>query len=139
MADDAPQVVSVSEMDKLAHILVVEDEPLVASYIKDVLDGSGYAVAGVASSGPEALSLAEQHRPTLALVDIRLAGHMDGIEVARRLDEDFAVPVIFLSGVVDPAVEARARALRPLGFLRKPFRPSQVFNTIEQVLQRWRG
>jgi two-component system, response regulator PdtaR len=139
MADDAPQVVSVSEMDKPVGILIVEDEALVASYIKDVLEESGFAVAGIASSSREALSLAEQYRPTLALVDIRLAGPTDGIDVARRLDEEFAVPTIFLSGVVDPEVEERARALRPLGFLHKPFRPSQVFNTIERVLRGRRG
>jgi CheY-like chemotaxis protein len=135
MADDAPQVVSASEVDKPVAILIVEDDALVASYINDVLEESGFAVAGLASSGPEALSLAQEHRATLALVDIRLPGPMDGIEVARRLDEDYAVPTIFLSGVADPGVEERARALRPLGFLRKPFRPSQVFNTIEQVLR----
>src|SRR5579864_3680515 len=126
MADNAPQVVSVSEMDKAVGILIVEDEALVSSFIKDVLEESGFAVAGVASSGPEALSLAQEHNPTLALVDIRLAGPMDGIEVARRLHEEFDVPAIFLSGVVDADVEERAQALRPLGFLRKPFRPSQV-------------
>lgn len=139
MADDAPQVVSAHDMDKPIGILIVEDEPLVASYIKDVLEESGFAVAGLASSGPEALSLAEQYRPTLALVDIRLAGPMDGIEAARRLGADFAVAIIFLSGVVDAGIEARARALHPHGFLHKPFLPSQVFNTIVQFLQARRG
>ena len=139
MADDAPEVVSANDLGKPVGILIVEDDALVASLIKDVLEESGFAVAGLASSGPEALALAEENRPTLALVDICLTGPMDGIEVASRLGEDLGVPAIFLSGVVDRAVEERARALRPLGFLRKPFRPSQVFNMIEEVLQGRRG
>jgi two-component system, response regulator PdtaR len=134
MAGDKPQVVSVSDADNPIPILVVEDEPLVAALIREVLEELGFAVAGVASSGPEALSLAEEHPPALALVDIRLAGPMDGIEVARQLG-NASVPVIFLSGVDDPEIEERAKSVKPAGFLRKPFRPSQVFNAIERVLR----
>src|SRR5258708_520401 len=136
MADDKLQVVSGHDTDKQVRILIVEDEALIASYIKDVLEESGFAVAGIASTGPEALLLADENRPTLALVDIRLAGPIDGVEVACRLHENFAVPAIFLSGMADRDTEERAKSARPLGFLRKPFLPSQVFNTIERVLSR---
>ena len=136
MPDDQPQVVFEDRTDKPIAILIVEDEALVASYIKDVLEESGFVVAGIASTGPEAIAIAEQQRPRLALVDIRLAGPMDGIEVACRLNAAFAVPAIFLSGIVDRDTEARAKSAQPLGFLRKPFLPSQVFNTIERVLRR---
>ncbi|HJU19760.1 MAG TPA: response regulator [Stellaceae bacterium] len=114
-------------------ILVVEDEALLASCIKDVLEESGFSVA-VASSGPEALSLAFANPPDLALIDIRLRGPMSGIEVACHLRDRLGVPPIFLSGAVDPHILERAKEARPAGFLRKPFRPSQVFNAIERVL-----
>jgi CheY-like chemotaxis protein len=114
-------------------ILVVEDEALLASSIKDILEESGFSVA-VASSGPEALSLAFVDPPDLALVDIRLAGPMNGIEVAARLREQLGVPPIFLSGATDPHILERAKLAQPAGFLRKPFCPSQVFNAIERVL-----
>lgn len=114
-------------------ILVVEDETLVAISIKDVLEESGFSVA-IASSGPEALSLAFLDPPDLALVDIRLKGPMDGIEVACDLRELLGVPPIFLSGALDPHVVECARLARPAGFLHKPFRPSQVFNAIERAL-----
>ena len=117
-------------------ILVVEDEALIASYIRDVLEESGFVVAGMASSAPEALSLADEHRPTLALVDIRLAGPMDGVEVAQSLRERFNVATIFLSGIDDPDTIGRAKVAGPLGFLKKPFRPSQVFNALERALER---
>ncbi len=115
-------------------ILIVEDEALVASYIQNVLEESGFIISGVASSGPEAISLASEAAPDLALVDIKLAGPMDGIEVAQLLQERFGVRSIFLSGVHDPETMVRANETQPLGFLQKPFRPSQVFNALEKAL-----
>lgn len=115
------------------NLLIVEDEALVASYIQDVLEESGFTIAGVASTGPEALSLAGDVSLTLALVDIKLAGPMDGIEVAKLLRERHSVPSIFLSGMHDPETMRRAQTVDPLGFLQKPFRPSQVFNALEKA------
>jgi two-component system, response regulator PdtaR len=115
-------------------ILVVEDDALVASYIQEVLEESGFAIAGIASSGPEAISLASNTRPELALVDIKLAGPMDGIEVARLMRSRFNVLSIFLSGICDPETMERAKTAGPLGFLEKPFRPSQVFNALQRAL-----
>ena len=115
-------------------ILIVEDEALVASYIQEVLEESGFVIAGVASSGPEAMSLASASPPDLALVDIKLAGPMDGIEVAQLMRSQFNVHSIFLSGVCDPETMERARTATPLGFLEKPFRPSQVFNALQRAL-----
>src|SRR5487761_620552 len=117
-------------------ILIVEDEALIASYIQDVLEESGFVVAGTASSGVEALTLAGETAPDLALVDIKLAGPMDGIEVALMLRARFGVPSIFLTGLGDPATIERAREAAPLGFLEKPFRPSQVYNALQRALSR---
>jgi CheY-like chemotaxis protein len=134
MSGDVVQVVPTPHAHKPVAILIVEDEPLIASYIWEVLDGAGFTVTGAASSAPEALSLAERDRPQLALVDIRLPGEMDGIELARALRERYAVPAIFLSGIGDAATVARSGVAQPLGFLEKPFRPSQVFNAIARAL-----
>lgn len=117
-----------------ASILIVEDEALVASYIQEVLEESGFVIAGIASSGAEAMSLASAGRPDLALVDIKLAGPMDGIEVAQLMRSRFNVQSIFLSGVCDPETMERAKSAAPLGFLEKPFRPSQVFNALQRAL-----
>jgi two-component system, response regulator PdtaR len=119
-----------------ASILIVEDEALIASYIQEVLEESGFTVAGVASSGPEAISLVSAVQPDLALVDIKLAGPMDGIEVAAVLRTRFNIHSIFLSGIADPDTMERAQHVAPLGFLEKPFRPSQVFNALERALSK---
>jgi CheY-like chemotaxis protein len=131
---DEFEVVAKAGASKPTSILIVEDEALVASYIEEVLAESGFRVAGIAASGPEALSLAEETRPRLALVDIRLTGPIDGIELACLLRQKFGVPAIFLSGLADQETTHRAQLAEPLGFLRKPFRPSQVFNAIERAL-----
>ncbi len=134
MASDEFEVVAPLDRSKKISILIVEDEALIASYIKEVLGESGFGVAGIAASGREALSLVAENHPALALVDIRLTGPIDGIELACRLRQEFDVPSIFLSGLVDAATIERARAAKPLGFLAKPFRPSQVFNAIQRAL-----
>ena len=134
MASGGFQMVAPDERSKPISILIVEDEALIASYIEDVLGESGFRVAGIAASGAEALSLAAENSPDLALVDIRLTGPIDGIELACQLREKFAVPSIFLSGRLDTQTTERARAAHPLGFLPKPFLPSQVFNAIQRAL-----
>jgi len=128
------EMVAGAGASKPTSILIVEDEALVASYIEEVLAESGFRVAGIAASGPEALSLAEETQPRLALVDIKLTGPIDGIELACVLRQKFSIPAIFLSGLADDETTRRAQIAAPLGFLRKPFRPSQVFNAIEQAL-----
>jgi CheY-like chemotaxis protein len=138
VAIDEFQVVVPPDGSKPVSILIVEDEALIASYIEEVLGESGFRVAGIAASGPEALSLAAENHPSLALVDIRLTGPIDGIELACLLRQRFGLPAIFLSGLADADTTARAQAAQPLGFLPKPFLPSQVFNAIQRALDRMR-
>jgi two-component system, response regulator PdtaR len=115
-------------------ILVVEDDPLVAVLIEDLLTEAGYQVIGLAASGSEALYLAEEATVGLALVDVGLVGPLDGIELACLLRGRFNIPTIFLSGAADVETRRRAAAAQPLDFLAKPFRPSQLYNAIEQAL-----
>jgi len=122
------------DIARRASILIVEDDALVASSIQEVLEELGFAVAGIASSGPEALSLVSREVPDLALVDIRLAGSMDGIDLAGELLRRFGVRSIFLSGAFNSETMTRARRVDPLGFIAKPFRPSQVFNALQLAL-----
>ncbi|HZS83049.1 MAG TPA: response regulator [Stellaceae bacterium] len=134
MTEHGPKPIEPKPAAPPVRILVVEDDALVAAYIKDVLEETGFVVPGVASTAAEAFAFVGEILPRLALVDIRLSGSVDGIEVARELLQRFKVPSIFLSGIDDPETLERARIAQPLGFLHKPFRPSQVFNALEQAL-----
>jgi two-component system, response regulator PdtaR len=115
-------------------ILIVEDDPIVASYIEEVLTEAEFHVAGVAASASEALSLLDHDKPDLALIDIRLTGQLDGIDLACLIRTKINAPTIFLSGSADAPTRLRAEAARPLAFLQKPFRPSKLFNAIQRAL-----
>jgi DNA-binding NarL/FixJ family response regulator len=122
-----------------ADVLIVEDEALVATYIADVLQESGFRVIGVASTGTEALTIARESGADVALVDIKLAGPMDGIEVARQIRQQHGIGAIFLSGTSDPEVVERAAVAEPYGFLQKPFLPSQVYKALDRALKQRRA
>ncbi|HZT87481.1 MAG TPA: response regulator [Stellaceae bacterium] len=122
-------------MDRQA-VLVVEDDPLVASFVCDVLAEFEFPVAGSASCGPEALCLALRESPNVAVIDIGLVGPMDGIELARTLIRQFGTAVIFLSGGCSQADLERIGDLGPVRFLHKPFRPSQLLTALEAAHQR---
>src|SRR5438067_13592984 len=101
-------VVAGTSASKPTSILIVEDEALVASYMEEVVAESGFRVAGVAASGPEALSLAEETQPRLALVDIRLTGRIDRIGLGCGLCQKFGIAASFLSWPADDATTRRA-------------------------------
>ena len=127
-------MVAANDRSKQASLLIVEDEALVASYIETVLEESGFHIVGVAASAPEALSLAAETHPDLALVDVRLTGPIDGIELACLMRANHNVPSVFLTGLDDNETAERAQVAHPLGFLAKPVRPSQIFKALEAAL-----
>lgn len=122
-----------------ARVLVVEDEAIVAMDISVRLRGLGYEVVGPASTGVEALELAEQTRPDLVLMDIMLRGGMDGVEAARRILETTGAPVVYLTAYADDSTLRRAKVAEPLGYLLKPFEERELRTTIETALYKHRA
>jgi two-component system cell cycle sensor histidine kinase/response regulator CckA len=114
-------------------ILVVEDEAIVAEDIRTTLQGMGYSVPRTAASGEEAVRTASENAPALALLDIRLQGHIDGIGAAEQL-RALGVPVVFLTSYSDEPTLQRARAAQPFGYLLKPFDERELRATIEMAL-----
>ena len=119
-----------------ATLLIVEDQAVVAADLAGVLGRSGYKVCGVAASGDEALALAREHRPELALMDIRIQGRMDGIQAAEILRRELDVPVIFLSAYLDAPTLERAKLIAPYGALMKPFVERELQLSIDGALRR---
>jgi hypothetical protein len=102
-------------------ILIVEDEAIVAADLAAKLARLGYEVAGIAASGESAVLLAEQLRPHLVLMDIRLDGPIDGIETANAIRTRLDVPIIYLTAHSDTATLHRAKLTGPFGYILKPF------------------
>jgi PAS domain S-box-containing protein len=112
----------------------VEDEQIVAADIHQRLEALGYSVSAVASSGEEALAMAEETRPDLMLMDIVLQGTMDGVETVRQLRRRMDIPVIYLTAYTDDETVQRAKLTEPLGYILKPFDERELHFTIEVAL-----
>lgn len=119
-------------------IFVVEDEALVAMELEDRLRHLGYVVCGSAARGEDAERDIPETRPDLVLMDIKLAGKLTGIEVARHLRESSDVPVVFLSVYSDPALLEQAAGVDPFGYLVKPFEERELHATIRMALYKHR-
>jgi diguanylate cyclase (GGDEF)-like protein/PAS domain S-box-containing protein len=115
-------------------ILIVEDEGIIAMDIRKQLEGFGYEVVATAFSGGQAITLANEHKPDLVMMDIVLKGDMDGISAAHAIAESLHIPVIFLTAYSDPATLLRAKATGAYGYLIKPFRPDELHASIEVAL-----
>ncbi len=119
---------------KKAAILVVEDEAIVAMDIEAVLQDLGYTVVGTAATGEEAIRKAREQHPDLVLMDIRLRGEMDGIEAARQIRAQAAIPIVYLTAFADEEIIARAKLTEPFGYILKPFQARELHSNIEMAL-----
>jgi signal transduction histidine kinase len=119
-----------------AQILVVEDESIVARNIKRELNGMGYRVPAIASSGEDALKKVAETRPDLVLMDIAIPGGMDGVETADQVRQQFQVPVVYLTGYADDQTLERAKKTEPFGYLLKPYEERELQTTIEVALEK---
>jgi CheY-like chemotaxis protein len=120
-------------------ILVVEDERIVARDLQQRLRKLGFTVPEIASSGEEALRIAEQLRPQLILMDIKLAGRVNGLETARQIGERLNIPVMFLSAYDDEETRSASRALNAVDFLNKPYEDQRLFTAIHDFFTRPNG
>jgi CheY-like chemotaxis protein len=115
-------------------ILVVEDQAIIADSIVDVLRELGYEVPAIASSAEDAARLACELQPDLVLVDIKLQGEMDGIDVASRIRTCLDAPIIYITAYSDEETLRRAKVTEPAAYLLKPFGPRDLCSAIEIAL-----
>ena len=127
-------------MNTLDHtrILIVENEGLVGCDMAASLSKMGYDVVGACTSGEEALSLVMDLQPELVLMDIHLAGELDGIETAKRLELLGQFGVVYVTACADLKTVARARETQPHGYLLKPFSEDELRATVEMAAARHR-
>ena len=116
-------------VDYTRRILVIGDDPLVTSYVCDLLNEFGYFCKS-ASSIPDALWLVGENKLDVAIIDMNLRGTTDGITLAHALLARFDISVIFLSEFDDNLIE-RVQLVRSMSCLRKPCRPSEILRAIE--------
>ena len=117
-------------------VLVVDDEQLIALGLTLTLQQMGLRVCGIASTAAKAVELAQTHRPSLVLMDVRLKGEADGVEAAQEIHRLLGTPVIFITGSREPETVERIGQDHPAGVLFKPILPIHLREEVERVLQR---
>ena len=120
------------------HILIVEDEAIVASDIQYSLQKLGFFVTGVAASGELALSMIKSSQPDLILMDIMLQGKLSGLDTAELIMKTYSIPIIFLTAYVDEVTLSRAKKCEPFGYIIKPFKEIQLQTAIEMALYKFK-
>lgn len=117
-------------MSSPLHLLLVEDEVITAMLMTKELKKAGFSVTKHVTTGEDAIGYSLENNPDLILMDIQLAGNMDGIEAAKHISNKILTPVIFLSCYEDEATRERAKIPGYLGYLLKPVNMTELKTVI---------
>ncbi len=119
-------------------ILIADDNGILAIYFEKMLKRQGYNIAGPFAAGEDVLTFLADHEVDLILMDIKLAGAMDGITAAEIIGRTSDVPVIFLTGYSHDPLLQEAKITGPYGYLIKPVPERELVATVEMALHRHR-
>jgi PAS domain S-box-containing protein len=117
-----------------AAILIVEDEIILAMDLQRTLIELGYDAYAIASSAELAMKYADERRPDLVMMDIRIKGQIDGIQTAIMLKKRFSTAIIYLTAHSDEVMVERAKETEPYGYMLKPVNPVELRTTVEIAL-----
>jgi len=134
--EDVPVLVAAAldeiEKQTRARVLIIEDEPLIAMDLEQIVRDMGHEVTGVAVTRDEAVALAMEDRPGLVLADIQLADDSSGIDAVKDILAEFSVPVIFITAFPERLLTGERP--EPTFLITKPFQRSTVKTAISQAL-----
>lgn len=123
-------------MTNTIKILVVEDEMIIAAKIAMKLEKLGYEVSGILPRGEEAIINVRESEPDIILLDINLKGEIDGVETAKRIQENHDIAIIYITANNDEATFSRAKSTKPHAFLSKPINELELQRAIELTVER---
>ena len=112
-------------------ILIAEDEVLAAQQLQMGLESLGYDVCGSVFCGEDAIVKAEESIPDLIIMDINLAGMIDGLEAAKEITENLQIPIVFMTSYSDIKFLFRAVHLKKVQYLEKPL----IMNKLQSVIE----
>ncbi len=117
-------------------VLIAEDEALIRLDLKEMLEEEGYAVAGEAADGEQAVAMATELRPDLVILDVKMP-RLDGIAAAEQIAGGRIAPVVILTAFSQRDLVERARAAGAMAYLVKPFQKKDLLPTIEMATSRF--
>jgi len=115
-------------------VVIVEDEFFIAEYLRDVCEGHGYRVGGIAATAEDAVALARSLRPRLVLMDVTLSGAKDGVDAAMEIHGTLGTPVVFITGSDEPRNLDRIHTDHPAALLIKPVAPATLVKVLREQL-----
>jgi response regulator NasT len=116
-------------------ILIAEDETIIRLDLRDLLERAGHEVVGEARDGEEAVALARDLQPELAIMDVKMP-RLDGIEAAKRIMDERPLPIVLLTAYGQQELVNRAVEAGVFGYLVKPFREQDLVPAIETARAR---
>jgi response regulator NasT len=116
-------------------ILVAEDETIIRLDLRALLEQAGYEVCGEARDGVEAVELARELEPDLAVMDVKMP-RLDGIDAARRILEERPIPIVMVTAYGQDEIVSRAVEAGVFGYLVKPFREQDLLPAIHTARAR---
>lgn len=125
-------------MDNRFKVLIVEDEILTATCLKLDIEDLGTEVLDPVIKGKDAVEVAIHERPDLILMDIRLAGELDGIQAAEKIYEKEKIPIVFFTGYDTQYFKDRAKKLNPVDILEKPLNIYKLKEIIDELKKEMR-
>ena len=118
-------------------IVIAEDEAIIRLDLRETLEEEGYIVVADTGRGDDAIELVRQHRPDVAIFDIKMPG-LDGLEAARVVSAEKLCPVVMLTAFSQREVIEQARDAGALAYLVKPFQKTDLVPAIELAIGRFR-
>ncbi len=117
-------------------LIIADDEVIISTQLEEFLVTKGFDIAGIATSGVQALEMARELKPDLMLMDIVMPGELDGIAAAAKINRELKIPVIFLTAYADEEMIQRAKPIGPFGYVLKPIQEQQILAAIEIALHK---
>ena len=117
-------------------VVIAEDEALIRLDLAEMLAEEGYDVVGQAGDGEAAVALAEEHRPDLVVLDVKMP-RLDGIAAAQRIAEQRIAPVVILTAFSQRELVERARDAGAMAYLVKPFTKDDLVPAVEMAVSRF--
>jgi len=119
----------------MTRVLVAEDETLIRLDLRGLLEAAGYEVCAEARDGEEAVELARETEPDVALLDVKMP-RLDGIEAARRILDERPIPIVMVTAYGERELVSRAVEAGVFGYLVKPFREGDLLPAIKTARAR---
>ena len=120
----------------MARILIVEDDLLQVMDLETLFKSRSHTICGVARTGEGAILLANTRRPDIIIMDVKLAGWVDGIAAAESIMVTRPCGLIFFTGYADGETKARITVLRPEALLLKPCASEMIIDALDRAIKR---